>query len=90
MSKITIIEARLCSPTNVEVFCTGARGAKQEWVVDYDRHNQITGAYCHKGPTCTTTKSQYYPATGPKAAADQIPQEVKDAAWKAFSETVKA
>ena len=84
MSSLNITEVTSIHPLYVEVHATGARGGKHEWVVDYDRHNKLTGAYCYKGPACPVTKSQYYPAT----AAHLIPSEIKDAAWTKFSSTV--
>jgi hypothetical protein len=78
-----VIEAvSIIHPLHVEVIALGARGGKQEWIIDYDRHNKLTGAYCYKGPSCTETKSAYYPP-------QFVPGELVEAAWRVFSEVHK-
>lgn len=90
MKGTTIEKVEVIAPLHVEVRAKGARGGKQEWVLDYDRHNKVTGAFCYKGPTCPTTNSQYYPGFGDRDAAHHIPSEIKAAAWGEFAKTVVA
>jgi hypothetical protein len=76
MSKLDVVTTKLIHALCVEVHAKGPKGGMQEWAVDYNRLNVVTGGYCYKGPT-----GYYVPHL--------IPDEIKSAAWKVYAETVK-